>query len=92
MPAVHFTVELPDGMQKVCYSPSTIVKAYFTVGEVLSFEGFVGKSRIALNEASERVFAKFGFSCSAASDQLQEIESWAANYGPEERVRIMQIQ
>ena len=53
---------------------------------------FLMRSRKALAEASERVRAKFGFSCSSAASQLAEIEQLSRNYSPNyEIVRILHV-
>jgi uncharacterized repeat protein (TIGR04042 family) len=91
MPSVSFNVQLPDGVEKLCYSPSTIVHEHFQAGEEMALSDFVQRSRVALAAASERVRQKFGFSCSSASDQLAEIEQWSRAYPPEARVRVLSL-
>ena len=80
MPEMHFTVRWPDGEEARCYSPSLIVRDYLEVGREYPVEEFVGKSREMLNIASERVRAKYGYYCSAAMDQLANIEERAGNF------------
>lgn len=91
MPEVLFTVELPDGARKECYSPSSVVRDYFATGEEMPVAEFRDRSRRALAEASERVRAKFGFSCSSAASQLAEIELWSRDYPGESTVRVIRI-
>ena len=91
MPEVVFTIELPDGNRMECYSPSTVVRNYFVLGEQLPVEEFLVKSRKALSEASERVRAKFGFACSSAASQLNEIETRMQNYAGDSQIRIREI-
>ncbi len=91
MPEVTFTVRLPDGDFRYCYSPSTIVKTYFEKGEVMPASDFIEKSRKALTEASERVREKFGFSCTAASASLADIEQWAGDLPPATPLTILHI-
>ena len=91
MPEVIFTVQLPDGEKKSCYSPSSIVHDYFKIGEVMSVGEFLTRSRTALTEASERVRAKFGFYCSSASSQLSEIEHFTSLHPANATVRIIDI-
>ena len=91
MPEVLFTVQLPDGVEKQCYSPSTIVRNYFAEGEEMPVAEFLKRSRHALAEASERVRAKFGFSCSSAASQLADIEQWTRAYDGDQVVRILEI-
>lgn len=91
MPEVLFTVQLPDGEEKQCYSPSTVVRDYFQTGEEMPVAEFRSRSRRALAEAGERVRAKYGFSCSSAASQAAEIEAWAQAYAPEAILKILNI-
>jgi uncharacterized repeat protein (TIGR04042 family) len=80
MPEMRFQIEWPDGVQAVCYSPSLIVKEYFTPNQSYDLPDFVARSQTALTIASDRVKAKYGFPCGLAQGQLQEIEATAARY------------
>jgi uncharacterized repeat protein (TIGR04042 family) len=91
MPEVFFTVELPDGATKECYSPSSVVRHYFVKGEEMAVMEFVRRSRHALTEASERVRAKFGFGCSSAAAQLSDIEQWSRSYAHDAVIRVVSI-
>ena len=91
MPEVVFTVELPDGSKRECYSPSTVVFNYFQQGEEMPLTEFVNRSRRALTEASERVRARYGFACSSAADQLAQIERFTCTQPEEGTVRILSI-
>ncbi len=91
MPEVLFTIELPDGATKQCYSPSSVVREYFAEGEAMPVAEFRDRSRKALAEASERVRAKFGFSCSSAASQLAEIERFTRAFPGDQIVRILSI-
>jgi uncharacterized repeat protein (TIGR04042 family) len=91
MPEVIFTVQLPDGTTKECYSPSTIVHRYFAAGEEMTAAEFLQRSRTALAAASERVRAKFGYSCTSASAQLTEIERWINGEPSQAVIRIISV-
>lgn len=80
MPEINFKVQWPDGSQTTCYSPSLVIKKYFEPGTTYSLADFVERSRTALNIASDRVQAKYGFPCSRAIGQLQAIEHLATQY------------
>jgi uncharacterized repeat protein (TIGR04042 family) len=80
MPEMHFDVRWPDDSVSQCYSPSLIVKDYLEVGRRYALSDFVDRSRTALNIGSERVRQKFGYACSSAMDQLQQIESTAGRF------------
>ncbi len=91
MPETTFTAELPDGTFQPCYSPSSVVKNYFKPGQVVPASEFIELSRTALTEASERVRQKFGFSCTAASASLRDIERWAGALPPDTPITILHI-
>lgn len=91
MPEILFTIQLPGGRTRQCYSPSTVVRDYFHEGEEMLASEFLTRSRKALAEASERVRAKFGFSCSSAASQLAEIEEMVRALPPDGTVRIISI-
>ena len=80
MPAMHFHLRWPDGSDTRCYSPSLVIKDYFQPGQAYPLPVFMHQVREALNIASERVRAKFGFACSAAMDQLAELEMLARRF------------
>ncbi len=78
MPEMHFRVKWPDGHVQECYSPSYIIEEYLVEGSDYDVDDFVARVRDALNIASERVFARYGFACTSALDQLRAIEETAA--------------
>ena len=49
MAEINFQIQWPDGTQQNCYSPSLVVKQYFSPGETYELTEFVEKSRTALN-------------------------------------------
>lgn len=78
MPEMRFLVRWPDDTVTDCYSPSLIIKEYFTVGASYPPADFLHRASTALNIASERVYQKYGFACSSALDQLKRIEETVA--------------
>ncbi|BFM38866.1 MSMEG_0570 family nitrogen starvation response protein [Synechocystis sp. LKSZ1] len=80
MPEIRFQIQWPDGTQEICYSPSLVVKDYFTPNQSYSLDEFVTRSRIALMIASDRVKAKYGMPCSLALNQLDKINHQAQQY------------
>lgn len=94
MPEIHFKIQWPDGQQETCYSPSLIVKKYFTPGEAYTVSEFLNRSRESLQIASDRVQEKYGFPCSRAIGQLKQLESAAQPYltAPEGEVTILQFE
>ncbi|RFU46521.1 MSMEG_0570 family nitrogen starvation response protein [Paraburkholderia sp. DHOC27] len=93
MPVMHFRIQWPDGDEANCYSPSQVVKDFFTPGHAYPLDDFVSRSREALNIASERVREKYGFACSAALDQLAQIEEDADRYrgDPNATVKVIEL-
>ncbi|WP_059411721.1 MSMEG_0570 family nitrogen starvation response protein [Cupriavidus basilensis] len=91
MPVTHFRVQWPDNSQATCYSPSSVVTEYFAAGQDYPLEDFLARARQALGSASERVRAKYGYACSSAMDQLEQIENTAARWSaqPDATVRVL---
>lgn len=73
MPSINFKVIWPDGDQVTYYSPSTIVHEYLKANSHYSLAEFDLCIHAALNAASERVYKKFGYYCTAASAELEKI-------------------
>ena len=90
MPEMRFLIRWPDGMAESCYSPSLVVKDFLAPGATYGLADFVERSRSALNVASDRVRAKYGFACSSAMDQLARIETAARAFAhlPDARVSV----
>ena len=74
MPETRFTIQWPDGQTEECYSPSTVVGDFLTEGATYALDDFLVRCRIALEKASTRVEAKFGYRCANADAQLDKIE------------------
>lgn len=78
MPEVRFHVRWPSGLTRSYYSPSTIVHQHFEAGMSYELKEFLARTEVAMNAASERVRAKFGYACSSAMDTLAQIQETAA--------------
>lgn len=91
MPAVVFDVVLSDGEPERCYCPSTVVCELLAEGAEYPLFEFMARVRAALTIGSERVRLKYGYYCSAASDQLARLEMWAGERDPDEVVRIAEF-
>jgi uncharacterized repeat protein (TIGR04042 family) len=87
---MRFLIRWPDGLAESCYSPSLVIKDFFAPGTTYPLADFVERSRSALNVASDRVRAKYGFACSSAMDQLARIETAARAFAhlPDARVSV----
>lgn len=80
MPEIRFQIQWSDGSESLCYSPSSVVKNYFTPNTDYDLEDFLTRSRTALTIASDRVAKKYGYPCGLALGQLAEIEAKSAKY------------
>ncbi len=90
MPEVRFEIRWPDQSVESCYSPSTVILQYLESGKDYPLADFVSRCDSALSEASERVRARYGYACSAASDQKEHINRQAAEQ-PAGSVHILRI-
>jgi uncharacterized repeat protein (TIGR04042 family) len=88
MPEMRFEVRWPDGVSTRCYSPSLVIKDFFEPGKSYTQTDFLAKARAAYQIANERVRQRWGFGCSHAQLQLQEIEDYAARFTPDATIRI----
>jgi uncharacterized repeat protein (TIGR04042 family) len=89
MPEMHFLVRWPDESVQRCYSPSLVIKDFFTPSESYPVAEFVQRSRTALDIASERVRLKYGYGCAHAVVQLEQIERVALRFdAPDARVTV----
>jgi uncharacterized repeat protein (TIGR04042 family) len=90
MPEMRFRICWPDGSTETCYSPSLVIKDYFSVDTAYPLADFVERSRVALGIASERVKAKYGTCCRRAMVQLARIEATAEAFTnhPDPRVAV----
>jgi uncharacterized repeat protein (TIGR04042 family) len=78
MPELLFDVRWPDGETETYYTPSTTLTEHLSAGKSYELEEFLARARKAMHHASERVRARYGYSCSSAMDTLQQIEAKAA--------------
>jgi uncharacterized repeat protein (TIGR04042 family) len=88
MPEMRFVVRWPDGAKDTCYSPSLVIKDYFSEGETYALADFVARSREALTIASDRVKRKYGHTCSLALGQLAEIERLAGRFADQPDAKV----
>ena len=63
MPEVLLTMQWPDGSRSSLYSPSTVIHEHFKAGERLTVAEVKRRGSVALQQASERVRARYGFAC-----------------------------
>jgi uncharacterized repeat protein (TIGR04042 family) len=91
MPEVMLKVRWPDDTTASYYSPSTAVHAHFDAGASYALEEFLARSRAAMHAASERVRAKYGYTCSSAMDTLGEIEARAQEFGARPEAKVLVV-
>ena len=58
MPEIRFQIQWPDGSQETCYSPSLVVKDYFTPNSDYDLGDFVQRSRSG--KVWQPLWASFG--------------------------------
>lgn len=81
MPEVHFTLRWPDGTAQRCVSPSRTIERALTEGARYPCAELLERARGALRDGSERVRAKYGFACSAAAQQIEDLDETAQRLG-----------
>jgi len=92
MPEMRFRVRWPNGSEEDCYSPSSVIEEHLDVGAEYALPEFLRRAELALELASERVRAKYGFACSSALDQLARLRASAARFAEPDRVRVLGIE
>jgi uncharacterized repeat protein (TIGR04042 family) len=78
MPELLFDVRWPDGKTETYYSPSSTLGEHLSAGRNYPLGEFLKRAREAMHHASERVRARYGYTCSSAMDTLAQIEEKAA--------------
>ena len=89
MPEMTFRIRWPDDTRAACYSPSSTVKDFFTVGEAYPLAEFLDRSRRAMHHASERVRQRYGYACSSAMSELKHIETLASRFASQPDARVV---
>jgi uncharacterized repeat protein (TIGR04042 family) len=84
-----FTVRWPDGRVDECYSPSLVMWDHLEIGAEYSVDDFTARATAALTEAGERVRARYGFLCTSALAQAEEIRARAALLDAAAPVRVL---
>ncbi|MGK2881350.1 MAG: MSMEG_0570 family nitrogen starvation response protein [Mycobacterium sp.] len=80
MPEMTFTVRWPDGAVQNCYSPSLVMHDFLCAEKTYSIDDFMQRTTMALQQASERVKARYGMSCTSAAAQLDELAATRGTY------------
>ena len=88
MPEVELQLEWPDGVTTQFYSPSTVILKHLAPGQTLSVAELRQRASLGLQQASERVRARYGFACTRADEEEQHLLARAAGFGDQERVTV----
>ena len=88
MPEMQFDVRWPDGERTRCYSPSLVIKDYVQPATRYPLPQFMAHMREALQIASDRVRAKYGFACSQAAATLAQLEHTAARFDGQPQAQV----
>ena len=88
MPEVRLSLEWPDGRRSELYSPSTVILDFLQPGQILSVAELTSKGMTALEQASERVRARYGFACTRTDEERVRLQQAADSYADDQLVRI----
>jgi uncharacterized repeat protein (TIGR04042 family) len=91
MPEFRFSVKLPDGEVRHCYSPSSVVTGFFRPGETLCWAEFLSRSQTALRAAQERVRQRYGLACSSAAEEAESLEKLREKYAESASVDVVEL-
>ncbi len=91
MPEMTFEVRWPDGATQRCYSPSLVMHDHLRTGGEYTVAEFVERSARALDAASERVRAKYGFACTSAAETKERITHAANAFPDTAQVKVLSM-
>lgn len=92
MPEMTFVVRWPDGRVEDCYSPSLVMHDHLTPRTTYSVDEFLTRSGVALDLASERVRARYGFACTSSMATKEQIARSAARFGADDVVEVLSME
>ncbi|MCX2755952.1 MSMEG_0570 family nitrogen starvation response protein [Gordonia sp. 4N] len=90
MPEMTVQVRWPDGQFSQYYSPSLVLHDHLEPG-TYRVDDFRSRSTTALDEASARVRAKYGFACTSAAASAEEIALDAARHADFAEVEVVSM-
>jgi uncharacterized repeat protein (TIGR04042 family) len=90
MPEVTLELRWPDGEASTFYSPSTVVYEFLQPGDQLTIAELEQKGLTALQEASERVRARYGFACTRTDEEALKLRKRLALFNRSDMVEIQQ--
>ena len=80
MPEMQFQLRWPDGAETTHYSPSLVVERHLTPERSYDLHDLLERTTAALDTASERVRARFGYPCARALAARDDIARRAAGF------------
>lgn len=90
MPEVMLELRWPDGEASTFYSPSTVVYEFLQPGDQLTIAELEQKGLTALQEASERVRARYGFACTRTDEEALKLRKRLALFNRSDMVEVQQ--
>jgi uncharacterized repeat protein (TIGR04042 family) len=91
MPEMSVVVRWPDGREQDCYSPSLVMHDHLVEGASYAVADFERRAVRALDIASDRVRAKYGFACTSAAATTEQIRRAASTYSPDQLVEVVRM-
>jgi len=89
VPEVHLTLQWPDGLSSELYSPSTVILQHLPPGSQLSVAELETRGLAGLQQASERVRARYGFACTRTDEEALKLKSSLAAYAADQMVTVV---
>ncbi len=89
VPEVRLTLQWPDGLTSQLYSPSTVILEHLPPGESLSVAALRARGLEGLQQASERVRARYGFACTRTDEEARKLQRALAAYSADQVVTIL---
>ncbi|UCZ90689.1 MSMEG_0570 family nitrogen starvation response protein [Gordonia sp. WA4-43] len=90
MPEMTVQVRWPDGLLRQYYSPSLVLHDHLAPG-TYRVDDFRSRATTALDEASARVRAKYGFACTSAAASAEEIVIDASRHADAAEVEVVSM-
>ncbi|KAF0969895.1 MULTISPECIES: MSMEG_0570 family nitrogen starvation response protein [Gordonia] len=90
MPEMTVQVRWPDGLSRQYYSPSLVLHDHLAPG-TYRVDDFRSRATLALEEASARVRAKYGFACTSAAESAEAIAGDAARHADSAEVEVVSM-
>jgi uncharacterized repeat protein (TIGR04042 family) len=90
VPEARFVVRWPDGAQEEYWSPSLVVHDHLAAGRY-RVDDVVARTGAAMDEASDRVRARYGTACTSAAATAAAVRSRAAGHDGDALVEVLSV-